>query len=65
MAEAKLNKKLIATQAGFVTVHNYDETTREYLSSCVEYLAVGVGIPAKSCIELPGDKKDGVMTPTY
>ncbi|PPX79237.1 phage tail protein [Cronobacter sakazakii] len=61
MAEAKLNKKLIATQAGFITVHNYDEITREYLSSCVEYLAVGVGIPAKSCIELPGDKKDGMV----
>lgn len=61
MVEAKLNKKLIATQAGFITVHNYDETTREYLSSCVEYLAVGVGIPAKSCIELPGDEKAGMI----
>ncbi|PSN05834.1 tail fiber assembly protein [Siccibacter turicensis] len=59
MVEAKLNKKLIASQAGFITVHNYDEATREYLSSCVEYLAVGVGLPANSCVEIPGDKKAG------
>ncbi|EIO7649127.1 tail fiber assembly protein, partial [Escherichia coli] len=38
---------------------NYDGETREYLSSSVEYLAVGVGIPANSCIDEPGEKKEG------
>ncbi|MDY0971389.1 tail fiber assembly protein [Siccibacter turicensis] len=59
MTEAKLNEKLIATQAGFITVHNYDEITREYLSSSLEYLAIGVGLPANSCTELPGNEKAG------
>jgi hypothetical protein len=39
--------------AGDITVFNYDGETREYLSSSVEYLAVGVGIPANSCIDAP------------
>ncbi|EOJ0059280.1 tail fiber assembly protein [Cronobacter turicensis] len=53
MAEAKLNRDLLAEEAGFITVHNYDETTREYLSTCQEYLAVGVGLPANSCTDAP------------
>ena len=61
MVEAKLDGQMIATQAGYITVYNYDEMTREYLSSCVEYLTVGVGLPAKSCIEFPGDKKNGMV----
>jgi len=61
MVEAKLDGQMIATQAGYITVYNYDEMTREYLSSCVEYLAVGVGLPSKSCTEFPGDKKDGMV----
>lgn len=59
MTKAKLNNALIATVAGDITVYNYDEKTREYLSSCVEYLAIGVGIPANACIDAPGDIKDG------
>ncbi|AGB81165.1 Caudovirales tail fiber assembly protein [Serratia sp. FGI94] len=59
MAKAKLTKKLIATTAGDITVFNYSGDTREYLSSSVEYLAAGVGLPANSCIDAPGDKKDG------
>ncbi|EKP2076414.1 tail fiber assembly protein, partial [Salmonella enterica] len=39
MAQAKLNNELIATEAGDITVFNYDDETREYLSSSVEYLA--------------------------
>ena len=31
--------------------------TREYLFSTVEYLAVGVGIPAASCTDAPGEVK--------
>ena len=59
MVEAELNQNMIATVAGNVTVYNYDGETREYLSSSVEYLAVGVGIPANSCIDEPSEKKEG------
>lgn len=60
MANAKLNSDLIATVAGDITVFNYDGETREYLSSSVEYLAVGVGIPANSCTDVPGKSKEGI-----
>lgn len=59
MAKAKLNNELIATVAGDITVFNYDGETREYLSSAVEYLAVGVGLPANSCTDAPGESKEG------
>ncbi|MGG7669684.1 tail fiber assembly protein [Yersinia sp. J1] len=59
MTNAELNSEFIATVAGDITVFNYDGETREYLSSSVEYLAVGVGIPANSCIDAPEDEKDG------
>ncbi|KNA28938.1 tail assembly protein [Pantoea ananatis] len=59
MSKAELNKELIATVAGNITVFNYDGDTREYLSSSIEYLAQGVGIPANSCIDEPGEKKEG------
>jgi len=59
MAKAELNQKMIATVAGVITVFNYDGETREYLSSSVEYLAVGVGIPANSCIDAPGENNEG------
>ncbi|EHF5029152.1 tail fiber assembly protein [Enterobacter hormaechei] len=59
MVEAELNQNMIATVAGNVTVYNYDGETREYLSSSVEYLPVGVGIPANSSIDAPGESKTG------
>lgn len=59
MSEAKLNSVLIAIVAGDITVFNYDGETREYLSSSVEYLAVGVGIPANSCVDAPSGAKEG------
>ena len=59
MTQAKLNNELIATVAGDITVFSYDGETREYLSSSVEYLALGVGIPANSCIDAPGESKAG------
>ncbi|ELY6220264.1 tail fiber assembly protein [Cronobacter sakazakii] len=61
MAEAKLNHHQFAEEAGFITVHNYDETTREYLSTCREYLAEGVGLPAKSCTDAPGEPVKGLV----
>ena len=57
MAKAKLNSEYIATLAGNIIVINYDGETREYLSSSVEYLPVGVGIPANSCTDEPGESK--------
>ena len=59
MAKAELNQDMIATVAGEITVYNYDGETREYLSSSVEYLAVGVGIPANSCIDAPSENNEG------
>ena len=50
MNNAELNSELIATKAGDITVYNYDSETREYISASTEYLAVGVGIPAYSCL---------------
>ncbi|HBL9019006.1 TPA: tail fiber assembly protein [Enterobacter hormaechei] len=59
MLKAELNQDMIATVAGNIIVYNYDGETREYLSTSVEYLAVGVGIPALSCTDAPGEVKDG------
>lgn len=61
MKNAELNNDQIATAAGNVIVYSYDGETREYLSSSVEYLAVGVGIPALSCTDAPGEEKDGFV----
>ncbi|AXF77449.1 tail fiber assembly protein [Erwinia tracheiphila] len=57
MATAKLNSELISIEAGDITVFNYDGGTREYLSTSVECLAPGVGIPANSCTDAPGESK--------
>nr|WBW56417.1 Prophage tail fiber assembly protein-like protein TfaE [Escherichia coli] len=54
MDNAILNSELIAIQAGNIIVYNYDGGNREYISASTEYLAVGVGIPAHSCLDAPG-----------
>ncbi|HBA7186666.1 TPA: tail fiber assembly protein [Escherichia coli] len=59
MYNAILNNKFIATKAGEITVYNYDSEIREYISASIEYLAVGVGIPAYSCLDAPGTHKAG------
>ncbi|EIF6241810.1 tail fiber assembly protein [Escherichia coli] len=59
MDYAVLNNEFIATQAGNITVYNYDGETREYIFTSTEYLAVGVGIPACSCLDAPGTHKAG------
>ncbi|HCN2480972.1 TPA: tail fiber assembly protein [Escherichia coli] len=59
MDYAVLNNEFIATQAGNITVYNYDGETREYIFTSTEYLAVGVGIPACSCLDAPGAYKAG------
>ena len=59
MTKAELNNHFIATAEGEVIVYNYSSETREYLSSSIEYLVVGVGIPANSCIDEPGKHRMG------
>ncbi|WFQ80730.1 tail fiber assembly protein [Xenorhabdus sp. SF857] len=59
MTQAKLDKNQIAIIAGNITVFNYHNETREHFSSSVEFLPVGVGIPAHSCIDAPGDSRAG------
>ncbi|SQM42350.1 putative tail fiber assembly [Escherichia coli] len=38
MDYAVLNNEFIATQAGNITVYNYDGETREYIFTSTEYL---------------------------
>ncbi|ELY3379864.1 tail fiber assembly protein [Cronobacter sakazakii] len=59
MAKVTMNKNGIATKAGEITVYNFASDTREFISSSVEFLAVGVGIPASSCTDLPLSPKEG------
>ncbi|EGF5294961.1 TPA: tail fiber assembly protein [Escherichia coli] len=61
MDNAVLNSEFIATKAGDITVYNYDGETREYISTSSEYLAVGVGIPAYSCLDAPGIHREGYV----
>ncbi|TKI08674.1 tail fiber assembly protein [Martelella alba] len=48
----------IATQAGMVTVFHFDTSTGEFLCQSEEYCALGVGIPACSCLDAPPGKVD-------
>ncbi|HCP5791435.1 TPA: tail fiber assembly protein [Escherichia coli] len=57
--EITLDENGFATEAGFITVYNYNGETREYTSASVEYLSVGVGVPGNSCVDAPISKKDG------
>ncbi|EFN4230343.1 tail fiber assembly protein [Escherichia coli] len=57
--EITLDENGFATEAGFITVYNYNGETREYISSSLEFLPFGVGIPAHSCLDAPGSNKAG------
>lgn len=57
--EITLDENRFATEAGFITVYNYNGETREYISSSLEFLPFGVGIPAHSCLDAPGSNKAG------
>ncbi len=54
-----LDENGFATESGYITVYNYNGETREYIGSSVEYLPVGAGVPANSCVDAPGSKRDG------
>lgn len=65
MAEAKLNQGMLSTAAGYIRVYNFDGETYEYLSFSDEYLLPGVGIPANSCTDSPGEgRQDYVICRT-
>lgn len=49
----------VSTVAGVIEVFNYDSHSREVLPSTVEFLPVGVGIPANSCLDKPPKKRRG------
>ncbi len=59
MASAELNNNMIAVISGEVLVYNFHEKSREFISSTIEYLPVGIGLPANSCIDGPGEIKKG------
>ncbi|BET97820.1 tail fiber assembly protein [Xenorhabdus taiwanensis] len=59
--KAGLDENNIATTSGEVTIFNYNAITREYLNSNIEFLAVGVGIPAHSCVDNPLKNKPGFV----
>ncbi|WP_342353472.1 tail fiber assembly protein [Xenorhabdus cabanillasii] len=40
-------------------MYNYTSESREYFSTSVEFLPVGVGLPAHSCADAPGESKAG------
>lgn len=50
-----------AVTAGEVIVFNYDSLTRQYLSQSIEFLPVGVSIPANSCTDKPLAEKSGYV----
>ncbi|MGL4858552.1 MAG: tail fiber assembly protein [Enterobacteriaceae bacterium] len=58
MKQAILDDNGLTTQAGWITVYNYDGITGEFLSQSEEYLATGIGIPANSCLESPPVAKE-------
>lgn len=60
--EITLDENGFATEAGFTTVYNYNGETREFISSSVEYLPFGVGVPAHSCTDAPGSKKTALQS---
>lgn len=57
--EITLDENGFATEAGFITVYNYNGETREYISSSLEFLPFGVGVPGNSCADAPIRKKEG------
>ncbi|UXD24672.1 Phage tail fiber assembly protein [Yersinia enterocolitica] len=50
---AVLDKHQLASQAGWVTLYHYDAVSLEYASAGMEYLPLGVGLPAHSVADAP------------
>ncbi|ELI8444769.1 tail fiber assembly protein, partial [Yersinia enterocolitica] len=43
----------LASQAGWITLYHYDAGSLEYTSADMEYLPLGVGLPAHSVADMP------------
>lgn len=56
---AQLNKGGVATTAGWITVYCIEPDQNEFTSVSMEYLPVGVGLPALSYIDKPELPADG------
>ncbi|EMX6240922.1 tail fiber assembly protein [Yersinia enterocolitica] len=50
---AVLDKHQLASQAGWITLYHYDADSMEYTSADMEYLPLGVGLPAHSVADAP------------
>ncbi|HEN3251555.1 TPA: tail fiber assembly protein [Yersinia enterocolitica] len=50
---AVLDKHQLASQAGWITLYHYDADSLEYASASMEYLPLGVGLPAHSVADAP------------
>ncbi|MDW2744554.1 tail fiber assembly protein [Atlantibacter subterraneus] len=59
MEYAILDSEGITSTPGMIDLYNYDSITNEFLYSSREYLSLGVGLPAYSCIDAPGPFRNG------
>ncbi|OCG33631.1 MULTISPECIES: tail fiber assembly protein [unclassified Gilliamella] len=50
---AALDKNGLTVSAGYAIIYNFDALTGEYKNASYQYLQVGVGVPANSCIDAP------------
>lgn len=50
---AVLDKHQLNSQAGWITLYHYDAESLEYTSAGMEYLPLGVGLPANSVADMP------------
>lgn len=50
---AELDVNGFASIAGLMKIYNFDRSSGEYIGSCIEYLPVGISIPAHSTIIEP------------
>ncbi|WP_086873999.1 tail fiber assembly protein [Kosakonia pseudosacchari] len=62
MTSAVLDKNKIATVVGNIVVYNFSAQTGEYTGSNVEYLPIGIGLPAYSTETEPEVAKEGYVS---
>ncbi|WJY13247.1 tail fiber assembly protein [Pectobacteriaceae bacterium CE90] len=58
-AQTHLNNTGLAVNAGWITVYHVEPHSREYSGASDEYLMQGVGIPANSYADAPGQPESG------
>lgn len=61
MKKSELDGNLLAINSGEIIIYNFDSISLEYLSTTIETMTVGVGLPANSCMDAPLDAKDGMV----